>query len=445
MLIFKGLVKGQELDVLIDSRAVGNFINKSLIDKLKILTKPASKNGGVVTADGTTLPIDSIATKLPLKIQKYWERLDFEVAPLGDHDLILGKPWLTRHNPHIDWTKNEVTLIQDGVNITIKPDKTQTRTPIATLSAIQFKKALKKATCAFVALIRPKKEDKKLSISESVKLLLNKYKDVFPDKLPGLPPSRDHDHEIKLVPDAAIPKKKMYRMSPLEIEAVKKELNELIERGAIQPSKSPFGSPVLFVKKKDDTLRMCIDYRALNKITVKNHYPLPLIDQIFDALKNAKYFTKIDLTSGYHQIRIKPEDIPKTAFMTPFGLYEFLVMAFGLTNAPATFQDLMQTVFKDQLYIFVLVYIDDILIFSGTEEEHLKHLEQVLKILREHKLYAKLKKCEFFKDQVEYLGHIVSAKGIQVDPRKIQAIEQWPVPASLTELRSFLGLAGYYC
>ena len=164
-------------------------------------------------------------------------------------------------------------------------------------------------------------------------------------------------------------------MSPLEIEAVKKELNELIERGAIQPSKSPFGSPVLFVKKKDDTLRMCIDYRALNKITVKNHYPLPLIDQIFDALKNAKYFTKIDLTSGYHQIRIKPEDIPKTAFMILFGLYEFLVMAFGLTNVPATFQDLMQTVFKDQLYIFVLVYIDDILIFSGTEEEHLKHLE----------------------------------------------------------------------
>jgi Retroviral aspartyl protease len=151
--IFKGLVKGQELDVLIDSGAVGNFINKNLIDKLKILTKPAGKNGGVVTADGTTLPIDSIAAKLPLKIQKYWERLDFEVAPLGDHDLILGKPWLTRHNPHIDWTKNEVTLIQEGVNITIKPDKTQTKTPIATLSAIQFKKALKKATCAFVALI----------------------------------------------------------------------------------------------------------------------------------------------------------------------------------------------------------------------------------------------------------------------------------------------------
>ena len=190
-------------------------------------------------------------------------------------------------------------------------DKTQTKTPIATLSAIQFKKALKKAIYTFIALIQPKKEDKKLSISESVKLLLNKYKDVFPDKLPGLPLSRDHDYEIKLVPDAAIPKKKMYCMSLLEIEVVKKKLNELIKWGAIQPSKSPFGSPVLFVKKKDDTLQMCIDYYALNKITVKNHYPLPLINQIFDALKNAKYFTKLDLTSGYHQIHIKPEEYPR--------------------------------------------------------------------------------------------------------------------------------------
>jgi len=200
----------------------------------------------------------------------------------------------------------------------------------------------------------------------------------------------------------------------------------------------------LCVKKKDGTLRLCIDYRELNKITIKNKYPLPRIDNHFYQLQGAGVFSKIDLRSGYHQLRIKPEDIPKTAFWTRYGHYEFTVMPFGLTNAPTAFIDLMNRVFRPFLDKFIVVFIDDILIYSRNNEEHAQHLRLVLKTLREHKLYAKLKKCEFWLEQVVFLGHVVSKEGIKVDPQKIKAIVDWPRPTNVTEIRSFLGLAGYY-
>src|SRR5579862_2053997 len=189
---------------------------------------------------------------------------------------------------------------------------------------------------------------------------------------------------------------------------------------------------------------MCIDYRALNKITVKNRYPLPRIEEMLDRLNGAKVFSKLDLRSGYHQIRIVPEDIPKTAFKTRYGHYEFLVMPFGLTNAPTTFQTLVNDIFRPLLDKCILVYIDDILVFSPSPEDHLKDLRKALKILHENMLYCKLSKCEFFKDSVEYLGHVISDQGIQVDPQKIKSIKEWPAPTNITELRSFLGLTGYY-
>jgi len=200
----------------------------------------------------------------------------------------------------------------------------------------------------------------------------------------------------------------------------------------------------LFVKKKDGTLRVCIDYRELNKITIKNKYPLPRIDDLSYQLQGAGVFSKIDLRSGYHQLRIKPEDTPKTAFRTRYGHYEFTVMPFGLTNAPTAFIDLMNRVFRPFLDKFIVVFIDDILIYSRNNEEHAQHLRLVLKTLREHKLYAKLKKCEFWLEQVVFLGHVVSKEGIKVDPQKIKAIVDWPRPTNVTEIRSFLGLAGYY-
>ncbi|GJT49943.1 putative nucleotidyltransferase, ribonuclease H [Tanacetum coccineum] len=232
----------------------------------------------------------------------------------------------------------------------------------------------------------------------------------------GIPPIRDVEFNIELIPGAEPISKAPYRMAPIELKELKDQLQELLERGFIRPSVSPWGAPVLFVKKKDGSMRLCIDYRELNKITIRNRYPLPL----------------------------KEQDISKTAFRTRYGHYEFLVMPFGLTNAPAVFMDLMNRVFHEFLDKFVIVFIDDILVFSKSKEEHEEHLRTVLQILRQEKLYAKFSKCEFWLSKVAFLGHIVSAEGITMDPAKVEAITKWPRPTSVTEVRSFLGLAGYY-
>ena len=225
---------------------------------------------------------------------------------------------------------------------------------------------------------------------------------------------------------------------------VKRQIKDLLAKGFIEPSTGPFGAPILFVAKKDGSLRMCVDYRALNAITIKNRYPLPRIEDLFDSLQGAKIFSSLDLQSGYHQLRIAPEDVPKTAFKTPVGTYQFLVLSFGLTNSPAVFMKAMNDIFRDCVGKFVAVYLDDILIFSKTEQEHEQHLETVLQLLRDNKLYAKLSKCEFQKPSLKFLGHIVSADGLKVDPGKVQVIQDWPRPQTNKEVRSFLGLANYF-
>jgi hypothetical protein len=213
------------------------------------------------------------------------------------------------------------------------------------------------------------------------------FLDVFSEDLPGLPPERDVEFVIELKPDTAPISRRSYRMPLNELVELKTQLQDLLEKGFIRPSSSPGGCPAIFVKKKDQTLRMCVDYRPLNEVTIKNKYPLPWIDILFDQLTGAQVFSKIDLRSGYHQIRIRPEDIPKTAFSTRYGLFEYLVMSFGLTNTPAHFTYLMNSVFMPELDKFVLVFIDDILIYSKNEEEHARHLRIVLTRLREHRLY----------------------------------------------------------
>ncbi|GJV38174.1 putative reverse transcriptase domain-containing protein [Tanacetum coccineum] len=235
-----------------------------------------------------------------------------------------------------------------------------------------------------------------------------------------------------------------YRLMPSEMQELSERLKELQDKGFIRTSHSPWGAPVLFIKKKDGSMRMCIDYRELNKLTVKNRYPLPRIDDLFDQLQGACYFSKIDLRSGYHQLRVHEDDIPKTTFRTRYGHFEFTVMPFGLTNAPANFMDLMNRVCKPYLDKFVIVFIDDILIYLKMKEDHKVHLRLMLELLTKEKLYAKFSKCEFWLQEVHFLGHVVNQSGIHVDPSKIEAVKNWKAPTTLFEVRSFLGLAGYY-
>ncbi|GJV23909.1 putative reverse transcriptase domain-containing protein [Tanacetum coccineum] len=220
-----------------------------------------------------------------------------------------------------------------------------------------------------------------------------------------------------------------------EMKELAEQLQELSDKGFIRPSSVPWGAPVLFVKKKDGSFRMCIDYQELNKLTVKNHYPLPRIDDLFDQLQGSSVYSKIDLRSGYHQLRVHEEDIPKTAFRTRYGHYEFQVMPFGLTNAPTVFMDLMNRVCKPYLDKFVIVFIDDILIYSKNKEEHEEHLKLILELLKKEELYAKFSKCEFWIPKVQFLGHVIDSKGIHVDPAKIKSIKDWASPKSPTEIR----------
>jgi hypothetical protein len=258
--------------------------------------------------------------------------------------------------------------------------------------------------------------------------VVREFLEVFPEELPGLPPERDVEFSIELKPSTTPVSRRSYRMPPNELVKLRTQLQDLLEKGFIRPSSSPWGCSAIFVKNKDQTLRMGVDYRPLNEVTIKNKYPLLRIDLLFDQLVRAKVFSKIDLCSGYHQIRVRPKDIPKTAFTTRYGLYEYLVMSFGLTNAPAHFTYLMNSVFMPELDKFVVIFIDDILIYSKSREEHATHLRIVLTQLWEHKLYAKFRKCEFWLDQVPFLGHILSAEGLAVDPGKVKDILEWKPP-----------------
>ncbi|GJT19679.1 reverse transcriptase domain-containing protein [Tanacetum coccineum] len=353
--------------------------------------------------------------------------------------------WLAKYHAVIVCAEKIVRIpFGDGILI-VRGDGSSNKhgTRLSIISCTKAQEYLAKGCHVFLANITATKDEDK---SKGKRLedvpVVREFPEVFPEDLPGIPPTRQVEFRIDLVPGAAPVARAPYRLAPSEMKELAEQLQELTDKGFIRPSSSPWGAPVLFVKKKDGSFRMCIDYRELNKLTVKNRYPLPRIDDLFDQLQGSSIYSKIDLRSGYHQLRVR--DILKTAFRTRYGHYEFQVMPFGLTNAPAVFMDLMNRVCKPYLDKFVIVFIDDILIYSKSKKEHEGHLRQILKLLKKEELYAKFSKCEFWIPRVQFLGHVIDCQGIHVDPAKIESIKDWASPKTPTEIRQFLGLAGYY-
>ncbi|GJY01638.1 putative reverse transcriptase domain-containing protein, partial [Tanacetum coccineum] len=313
------------------------------------------------------------------------------------------------------------------------------------ISCIKTQKYLLKRHHVFLAHVTTKETEDKLGEKrlEDVPIVRD-FPKVFPKELSGLPLTRQVEFQIDLMPGAAPVARAPYRLAPSEMKELSEQLQELSNKGFIRPSFSPWGAPVLFVKKKDGSFQMCIDYQELNKLSVKNHYPLPMIEDLFDQLQGSSVYSKIDLRSGYHQLRVREEDITKTAFRTRYGHYEFQVMSFGLTNAPTVFMDLMNRVCKPYLDKFVIVFIDDILIYSKNKKEHEEHLKAILELLKKEELYVKFSKCEFWIPKVQFLGHVIDIQGIHMDPAKIESIKDWASLKTPTEIRQFLGLDGYY-
>jgi len=274
--------------------------------------------------------------------------------------------------------------------------------------------------------------------------LINKYKEIFAEETNQLGRTNIVKHEIEVEPGARPLKQRFYKTGWTEKKFIKEEVERLLEEGIIQPSKSAWASPVVLVKKSDGKMRFCVDYRKLNEVTKKDAYPIPRIDEMLEALGGAKYFTTLDLASGYWQVEMDPISRDKTAFTTEHGIYEFNVMPFGLTNAPATFQRLMNQVLHSVLGNGVVVYLDDINIYTKTFEEHLKKLEEVLRLLKIAGLKIKPSKCKFIEKELTFLGHVVNQQGILPDPRKIDKVRDFPRPKTVTDIKSFLGLASYY-
>ena len=481
LLIYDGRISGQGVKVLIDSGANGLFISENCLNRLGLSQYARKSTINVRLADGR-IATSSKVVLLSYSIQGYVGYDTFHVLPMGSsaHDLILGKPWLDRVNPSIKWADCSMKIrVQEGgkhkiIRLFSSPtDETSSyyRDNLI-LSTAQLKKALHDGEDYLMVTVKPIKDNGDIDlfgISEDpgmpdllglpvdwlkqIHALLSEFPTVLPTlNSPGeeVKPTYAHckdrsfQHTIELTPGAEPPCRGMYRMSPAEIEELKAQIKDLIERGLIQTSTSPYGAPVLFVRKKNGKLRMVVDYRMLNNITVKNRYPLPRIDDLLDQLHGAKVFSKIDLASGYHLIPVAEEDRPKTAFRTRFGSYEFKVLPFGLCNAPSTFQRMMNDILRPYLDKFVIVYLDDICIFSKTPEEHLKHLQLVLTALKEHNLIAQATKCEFGVQSMDFLGHVISPSGLQPDPGKIKSILEWPAPKNKTEVLAFKGLAGFY-
>jgi hypothetical protein len=418
LLSFVGNVAGAPARILIDCGAEGNVISSSFCKKHSLPRNPGPSIP-IILPDGSS-SLSSSTSTFSINRDNYTDSLDALVYPLSNYDLILGKPWLTSTNPLINWRNNDLHFTHNGNTVLWRcrgsnANSITTRSKGKLLSHLHFHSlASQPGNSVYLALVKIAKKsndndnndkDKPTSppLSPEIHTIVhNEFPDVFPSSLPsGLPPDRGDAMKIETDPTADPPFRPVIRLSIAELDELRKQLDDLLGKGFIKPSTSPYGAPVLFVKKKDGSLRMCVDYRGLNRITKKNRHPLPRIDELIDRFRGARYFTKLDLLSGYHQQRIAEEDTHKTAFRCRYGHFEFNVVPFGLTNAPASFSNMMLRVLDPVLDKWIFVYLNDILIYPRTEAEHLKHLRSVLALLRKHgvtrQLCACLKTCGLIK------------------------------------------------
>lgn len=415
---------------LVDSGATHNFISQKLVEALG-WQWDETKHMRILMGDGHQSVTQGVCRGLKVQFDKGEFMMDAFLFDLEDMDMILGMSWLSMlRETTVDWKKQIM--------------KVNTEQGETVLKGVPREESLLVSVCGLLEEKRKGELDDLSPEQRSVlEELLNKFKEVF-EEPKGLPPVRSKEHRINLKPGQEPINVRPYRYAYHQKNEIERQVKELMEAGHVRHSQSAYSSPVILVKKKNNKWRMCVDYRALNKATIPDKFPIPVIEELLDELHGARFFSKLDLRSGYHQVRMRKEDIPKTAFRTHDGHYEYLVMPFGLINAPSTFQALMNEVFRTLLRRGILVFFDDILVYSGNWEEHLKLLENVLNVLRTHSLFANREKCSFGQEKVEYLGHIISSQGVAVDPAKVSSVLEWPVPKNVKGVRGFLGLTGYY-
>ena len=463
LVTFSGRIGGKRVTVLIDSGSTLDLVSTHLAQELGVHASPGGANK-VRLADGRLQSCEETLVPLELRIGDHLTSRRFHATALHTFDVILGKQWLAEYNPEVCWRTNEVVIRGGGRVVRLRPSPLPRGFGVVeVVSYTQARRAITRGHDAWVGhLLPPDEMEVLLSVIDErepwleepgttppvhpdprVQRVLRKHLKLF-RALSSLPPSDRPKHPILIEPGTAPQYRPAYRLSPEENDEVLKQLEKLLGLGFIRESASPWGAPVLFVRKKSGELRMCVDYRLLNSATIKDRTPLPRIDELLDRIGTARCFSKLDLASGYWQVGIAEEAQPLTAFRTKYGSYEWLVMPFGLTNAPATFQKLMTHALAGLLDTCCLCYLDDILIFSASPEEHIRDLDRTLTRLEEKRLHVQITKCTFAVEEVEFLGHLVGRGVIKPDPAKVTTVKEWPPLQTQRDVRAFLGLAGYY-
>ena len=484
-------IQGHRMSALVDSGAMGNYISPETVNHRRLPWHEKSQPYKLYDIEGNAFgyndgKIDSETDHLEVQIQGHTERIHLDIMHLSEYDIVLGHPWLRESNPLIDWRTGQLRWVDTATHQQqLHPEKTNIRNNLVdyqttdctgansdrskyreglqpeTNTSRQQKRRKDRQIRRIVRMARRNLEEAEKYLQatkqdtsketpiedrmEKVPEEYRKYKQLFQEELEtGLPEHSQWDCEIDLVEGTTPKFHKLYNLNESQLQTLREYLDDNLRKGYIRVSKSEAGHPVMFVPKKNGKLRLVVDYRALNNITVKDRTPLPLISELRDRLQGKRWFTALDLKGAYNLLRIKPGDEWKTAFRTKFGLYEYLVMPFGLTNAPAAFQKMINSVLREKLDIFVVVYLDDILIFSDTEEEHREHVHWVLKTLQDAKLLVEPTKCEFHTHEVNFLGYTIRPNEIAMEKSKIDAVREWPKPTNVKEVQSFVGFANYY-